>query len=150
MTRRAVYAFVALADAPEPRVIAFPETDGGSLQLTMDSWGDMSRWVALLGIVDEPYTASYATGNSTTIMSGQWGGWRVILNIFGPTEQIVDHLDEETRTRLEALLPKCVAHVYTDSIDFAHDYHRCNLAEGHESTRHVCECGYEWIGGEPS
>ena len=109
--RRAVLAFIALADAPMPEEISFrvhPDPKiGHCLDLKLDSGADLLIWSEFLGCDQRWNRRHLNTNGNTWINTGHLSasGWVVALTAYDDA-QPTTALDDDTREQLEQLVPQ--------------------------------------------
>lgn len=108
--RRAVLAFIALADAPMPEQVKFGVNPAlevtSTLWLHLDSGAEVEAWATLLAVKLDRVKPHVTEDGKTLITSagGRLSGWNVTL---WATDDASDHraaIDDETRAELTALV----------------------------------------------
>jgi hypothetical protein len=105
-TRRAVLAFIALADAPAPDQIRFDYPRPGTLTVEVGSFAAAEAWRAAFGVESwggDSHTITPADGSppyqSQTLYLDEWRGWRVQIQADDPLP-VDELLDDATREQL--------------------------------------------------
>jgi hypothetical protein len=110
LSRRQVYAFIALTDLPMPKQIHFrrPWADGRTaMTLIFDNSADLLAWTRLLSDADDAQLSKgILVADDTEIAYTEyvdWGGYHIMLQGDDPiaTDPAVD---DATRERLEQLV----------------------------------------------
>ena len=110
VSRRALLAFIALADAPAPNAIRFHPTSG-VVAIDVDGLAAMRTWATLFGLptdqADSAHISEFTTDDGQSIRASalypDWQGWHLMLHGTESADAHAAPLDPEVRDDLTAL-----------------------------------------------